>query len=144
MIRFIDCLTAVIQDNEARAGGKLALASREMSIRNARALAAAFMHDRNLAMLFFRESRYVSGAGMERIEMFYSLLYWQIEEGIRMGVGNGMLRRDLDPFVTARSMVGAVERVIYESLRTGRTEDLDTLAVYIVDFQLKGILAIRE
>lgn len=141
MLSFVDRLAAALAENEVRAAGRLALASRNLSIENARALATVFIENLDLATLFFKESRYIGGAAMERIERFYSLLYAQLENGLEEGCRAGLVRPELVPRIAARMMVGAAEKVIIETASAGGPVDLDLLAEQISDFQSFGILA---
>lgn len=140
MTGFIDELLAALAENEESDAGRLSMASRDLSIRNAIRLAEVFRNNIDLAELFFRESRYVGCEGMKRIDAFYALLYSQVENGLRMGIEDGTLRDDIEPPVVARCIVGGTEKVIYETICNGGETDIETVAAQIVDFQMKGIM----
>ncbi len=140
MLEFLGRLAQVVADNDIRDAGRLALSHREPAIDNARRIAGVFFDNIDTARLFFRESRYVGGEAMERINQYYELLYAQIEDGIRQGLQEGSVRTGTDPFIASRCYVGATEKVIYEILRTGRPVDINKIAEQIVDFQSIGIL----
>ena len=141
MIGFVEKLLNVLAENELRAAGRLALAHRNLAIANARRIAGVYMDNMDLATLFFRESRYVGGAAMQRIEQLYTLLFAQIEAGLRQGIGQGLVRTDIDPRIAAQCYVGATERVIQQALLAGGPHDLDHIAAQIVDFQSLGVLS---
>lgn len=139
MIGFIDSLLTVLAENDARGGDAPALADRARAIDNARRLAAVYIDHKDLAALFFRESRYIGGEAMDRTERLYALLHAQVENGLRMGQAAGLVHTDLDPRIAAHCFVGAAERAIFEAIRAG-DHDIDRIAEQIVDFQSKGIL----
>lgn len=141
MVGFIDQLLTVLAENEMRAAGRLALAHRDLAIENARRIAAVYIDNMDLATLFFRESRYVGGTAMQRIEQLYTLIYAQIEAGLTEGKALGLVREDLDPRIAARCFAGAAECAIQRELRSGGPHDLDHIAAQIVDFQSLGVLA---
>ncbi len=140
MTGFINELLAVLAENDVNDAGQLALASRELSIRNAARLAEVFVNNKDIAQLFFRESRYIGCEGMKRIDDFYALLYSQVESSLKMGIGESSIRDDIDTAIAARCIIGATEKVIYEALRCGENIDIKHVAEQIVDFQMKGIV----
>jgi AcrR family transcriptional regulator len=141
MIGFVDKLLTALAENQARSAGRLALANRELAIENARRIAAVYMENMDLATLFFRESRYVGGTAMQRIEQLYTIIFSQIEAGLAEGQALGLVRADLDPRIAARCFAGAAECVIQQELRADGPRDLDHIATQIVDFQSLGVLA---
>ena len=98
MTGFIEKLMRILVENDNRAGNRLAMADRSLALRNARAIAAAYIENKDLAELFFRESKYIGGDAMSYIGNFYRLMYAQVENGLRDGVANGLLRPEIDPF----------------------------------------------
>ena len=78
---------------------------------------------------------------MQRIDLLYTLLFAQIEAGLREGVEKGLVREDLDPRIAAQCYVGSTERVIQQALLSGGPHDLDHIAEQIVDFQSLGVLS---
>ena len=141
MIGFIDKLTAVLIENEVQGAGQLALVDRDLSVANARRIASVYLDNIALAALFFRESRYVGGEAMQRMDRLYALLYAQVENGLKQGQSAGLVREELDPIIAARCFVGATERAVFEAVRSGGPYDLDHLAEQIVDYQSVGILS---
>ena len=144
MIGFVDKLLGVLAENELHAAGRLALADRELAVENARRIAKVYVENLDLASLFFRESRYVGGRAMERIEQLYALLYSQVQGGLEDGLKAGLVRNGLDPAVAAHCFVGAAEHAIYQAMRKGPPFALDDLAEQIVDFQSYGVLAKKK
>jgi len=140
MIGFIEKLTRILIENDVRAGDRLAMADRALALHNARAIAAAYIENKDLAELFFRESKYIGGDAMSYIDNFYRLMFAQIENGLRDGINSGLLRQEIDPFVTARCIVGSVERAVFEIIRAEKDPDVDAVAAQIVDFQTFGLL----
>ncbi|MFA6451117.1 MAG: TetR/AcrR family transcriptional regulator [bacterium] len=140
MLDFIGELARAVAKNDMAAAGRLALADRELALVNARAFAGVFMDNMDLAKIYFRESKYVGGAAAAALETFYSVIYSQIENGLRMGIAAGSVRENVDPYCVARCFVGAAERVIYDVISSGRDVPLDTIAEQIVDFQSFGIM----
>jgi AcrR family transcriptional regulator len=143
MIGFIEKLVQTVIENDIRGSGKLALADRELAIRNAKNIASVFLDDIDLASLFFRESKYVGGEAMALIEQSYNLIYAQIEKGLEEGKKLGLVRPEIDSRIVARCFAGATERVIFETICADGAVDLDAVAAQIVDFQSLGVLSGR-
>ncbi len=140
MLDFIGELVQVAIKNAAASEGRLALADRPLALSNARAFAAVFMENMDLAELYFRESKYIGGAAAAALEAFYETMYSQLETGLKEGLASGVVREGLDPYYAARCFVGATERVIYDVIRSGKEVSLDKVTEQIVDFQSYGIL----
>lgn len=142
MLDFISRLAIAVTKTSTAADGRypLALANRELALENARAFAAVFIENMDLAEIYFRESKFTGGAVAEAIERFYSLMYYHVEQGLEEGMQAGVVRENLDPFCAARCFVGAAERLIYDTISSRREIKLDELAEQIIDFQSYGIL----
>ena len=140
MLDFIGELALAAAKSASASSGRPALADRALAIESARAIAAVFMDNMDLAELYFRESKYIGGAAATALETFYNVMYAQIETGLREGLATGDVREGLDPYFAARCFVGAAERVIYDVIRSGRDIPLETITEQIVDFQSHGIL----
>jgi AcrR family transcriptional regulator len=140
MLDFIGELAQAAARSASAMTGRPALSDRELALENARAIAAVFMDNMDLAEIYFRESKYIGGAAAAALDLFYKTMYSQIEDGLREGIASGDVRDNLDPYCAARCFVGATERVIYDVIRDRRDIPLDTIVEQIVDFQSWGIL----
>jgi AcrR family transcriptional regulator len=145
MIGFVEQLVRTVIENGSSSIGKPALADRALAIENARNIASVFLNNRDIARLFFLESKYLGGEAATCIEQLYTLFYSQIEQGFEEGKSLGLVRPELDSKIAARCFIGATERVIFEAVKSEKpVEDIGLLVEQIVDFQSVGILSFRS
>jgi len=144
MNEFFDKLINVLIDNERNGVGRHALDDRDLAINNAMNIASVFFENIDLATVYFRESKYISGEAVKKMEFFYSVIYNQLENSLKEGIEYGFVRPEADPKIASRCFIGAVENVIYNIIRSGEPFDMRETCEQIVDFQFFGLLKRRK
>lgn len=102
-----------------------------------------FQRDRNMAVLFQAEARQIRYFELyikDLTNMYFDLVGEIVEQGQKEGV----FRRDLEPSLVKRFILGAVDEVINTWLHTARKYDLEERAEALVDLFVNGIGGGRE
>jgi len=98
-----------------------------------------FQRDRDMAVVFQREAlqaRYIADEDIKEISKMYLDIVGEI---IAQGQREGCMRRDIQPGLVKRFILGGVNEVINTWMTGGGKYDLVSMANPLVDLFLKGI-----
>ncbi len=107
---------------------------------NTKGILKVFLDNPELAQLVLNEAVGLDKGFDEKLMDFYHKLIIYTKESLEVGMEMGLVRPDINPFVIATAIIGAVKELVYDFMHLDFKEvDLDTLVDNLLSFTLQGV-----
>ena len=106
---------------------------------NTKGILKVFLDNPELSQLVLNEAVGLDKGFDEKLMDFYHKLIIYTKESLEVGMEMGLIRPDINPFIIATAIIGAVKELVYDFMHMDFEVDLDTLVDNLLSFTLQGV-----
>lgn len=111
---------------------------------NTKGILKVFLDNPELAQLVLNEAVGLDKGFDDKLMDFYRKLIVYIKESLETGIEMGLVRPNINPFVMATAILGAIKELVYDFMHMDfEGVDLDVLTDNLLSFTLQGIFRSR-
>lgn len=111
---------------------------------NTKGIFKVFLDNPELAQLVLNEAVGLDKGFDDKLMEFYHKLIVYIKESLEVGMEMDLVRPNINPFVMATAILGAIKEIIYDFMHIDfEGVDLDMLVDNILSFTLQGVFRSR-
>ena len=112
--------------------------------RNTKGILKVFLDNPELAQLVLNEAVGLDKGFDDKLMEFYHKLIVYIKESLEVGMEMDLVRPNINPFVMATAILGAIKEIIYDFMHIDfEGVDLEVLVDNILSFTLQGVFRSR-
>ena len=108
-------------------------------------IATILREERELTQILYNHAMGLDEEFDRKIREFYEVITRTTEGAFRLGQEMGLLRKDIDPALVARHVVGSIKEVMYHAARQGTGKiSTERLVDELMSYSTRGLLGNRQ